>query len=568
MQPVDLTTLVAVCHELGNCLPARLEQVFQSDRHTLYLSLRTLEQKLWLQIAWHPQLARIHLSSPPPKQSDTFTFSQQIWHQVMGLALVKIALVSPWERVVDLQFAKRPDDPVLVHLYAEIMGKYSNVVLVNSNQEIISAAHQVSAKQSRVRPIQTGDRYALPPALLDNIPTVEEPIAHWQENLSLIPQPILKSLMSNYRGVSSSLGRSLLTRAEIAPHTPTDQLTPANWQKLHNAWQYWLHCLDAKDFQPARTSDGYTVLASVGQFTTANALIASYYQTIAASQEFQQLHSQIQQALHHHLQKLQIKAQSFADRLSQSDQAEAIKTHADLLMANIHSPALGQNIITINDFHSLVPITISLDPQLSIVQNAQALYKKYQKQKRAKVAIAPLLQETNQEIQYLHQVVTALGCLETGDVKSLQEIHQELCQQAYLKSDRPIITKKSKPEPPNCHRFTSPSGYEIWVGRNNYQNDQLTFKVASAYDLWLHTQEIPGSHVLLRLEPGAIAEPQDLQTAANLAAYYSQARHSDRVPVVFTKPQYVFKPKGAKPGMVVYQQEQIIWGQPTAVTPH
>ena len=574
MQPVDLTTLVAICHELGDYLPARLEQVYQRDRHTIYLALRTLEKKLWLLVSWHPQTARIHISLPPPPHPDTFTFSQQIWHQVTGLALVSINLVSSWERVIDLQFAKRPHDSIEAHLYVEIMGKYSNAILVNSANEIVTAAHQVSSKQSRVRPIQTGDRYELPPALMENIPNLSESLELWSDRLSLIPQPILKSLVTNYRGVSSALGRTLLTFAEIDSNSSTENLSPQNWHNLYQTWQEWLQCLENKQFKPEQTSDGYTVIGidhAHLSYASVNQLVQTYYGKITEKQEFQQLYDQVNQALRTHLKKLDTKAKSFQDRLIQSDQAENIKNHADLLMAHISDWEQGSHSITIPDFHTLEPVLIALDPQQNIIQNAQALYKKYQKQKRAKDAIAPLLAAVHQEIHYLQQVFTAVSYLELGDLKSLQEVQQELAQQGYLKSDRilkPQNKSKQKAEPIlNCHRFKSPSGFEIWVGRNNYQNDQLTFKFASDYDLWLHSQEIPGSHVLLRLEPGTVAETQDLQAAANLAAYYSQARLSDRVPVVFTKPKHVFKPKGAKPGMVIYRHEEVVWGQPTDVIP-
>ncbi|MEM7591326.1 MAG: NFACT RNA binding domain-containing protein, partial [Cyanobacteria bacterium P01_A01_bin.83] len=124
------------------------------------------------------------------------------------------------------------------------------------------------------------------------------------------------------------------------------------------------------------------------------------------------------------------------------------------------------------------------------------------------------------------------------------------------KADRKI-DQDSQP-----YRYTAPSGCEIWIGRNNRQNDILSFRTAVEYDLWFHTQEIPGSHVLLRLEPGAVPTEEDLQFTADLTAYYSQARESEQVPVIYTEPKHVFKPKGAKPGMVIYKEETVIWGRP------
>jgi len=146
------------------------------------------------------------------------------------------------------------------------------------------------------------------------------------------------------------------------------------------------------------------------------------------------------------------------------------------------------------------------------------------------------------------------------DLQTLAEIKEELIQQKYLKD--PQKQEQSRQEESKPHIYVSPSGFEVWVGRNNKQNDQLTFRIAGDYDLWFHTQEIAGSHVLLRLKPGTVAEDSDLQFTADLAAYYSRSRQSEQVPVVYTQPKFVYKPKGAKPGMVVYKKEKVLWGKP------
>jgi predicted ribosome quality control (RQC) complex YloA/Tae2 family protein len=147
----------------------------------------------------------------------------------------------------------------------------------------------------------------------------------------------------------------------------------------------------------------------------------------------------------------------------------------------------------------------------------------------------------------------------------LAEVREELIQQQYLAD--PDYRAPSK-EHTDFYRYKTPSGWELLVGRNNRQNELLTFRTAGSYDLWFHTQEIPGSHVLLRLEAGASPATQDLQFAANLAAYYSRARQSNQVPVVYTQPNHIYKPKGAKPGMVIYKHEQILWGSPQMAATH
>lgn len=261
MQPVDFTTLTAICAELRtDWLPARLEQVYQRDRYTLALALRTLDQRGWLTLSWHPQAARLCIGDAPPRTPDTFTFSQQLRHQLQGLALIGIQPVAPWERVVDLQFGQRPGDPALWHLYVEIMGNYSNVILTNQDHLVVTAAHQVSQQQSSVRPIQTGRPYELPPVLTSVAPSLEEPLHRWQERLSLIPGALKRNLLKNYRGLSSALVGAMVSAAGLDPEQSTDSLDAQQWQTLFDRWQDWLQALQQEQFQPGWLAQGYTVM--------------------------------------------------------------------------------------------------------------------------------------------------------------------------------------------------------------------------------------------------------------------------------------------------------------------
>ncbi|MFN9399420.1 MAG: NFACT family protein [Dolichospermum sp.] len=569
MQPLDFTALTAACSEIRtNWLPARTEQVYQRDRFTIAIALRTLKQRGWLDISWHPQAAHICISEPPPRHPDTFTFSQQLRHQLGGLALVAIEAISPWERVIDLQFAPRPGESALYHLYAEIMGKYSNVILTDASNEIITAAHQVSQQQSSVRPIQTGQNYEKPPKLTGKTPNLNESLERWQERVSLVPGEIKRQLLKSYSGLSSALLETMLLNAQILPDTNTDVLTPKDWQNLFECWQEWLQALESGQFKPAWTKNGYTVMGwgAVTPTKSIQELLYRYYSDHLNQQLFVQLRHQLIQKLANILAKLRIKAQTFSDRLQQSDQAEEYRQKADLLMANLHQWQPGMQNIILPDFETEKPILIALLPDKNAVQNAQKLYKQHQKLKRARGAVEPLLFAVQTEIDYLEQVEAAISQIDNyqnpEDLQALEEIRDELIDQKYLEDLEYRSRSSNDTLGTNFHRYRSPSGFEILIGRNNVQNDQLTFRVAGDYDLWFHAQEIPGSHVLLRLEPGTIAEEADLQFTANLAAYFSRGRQSDQVPVVYTQPKHVYKPKGTKPGLVVYKHETIIWGKP------
>jgi predicted ribosome quality control (RQC) complex YloA/Tae2 family protein len=569
MQPCDFTTLVASAGELrANWLPARIEQIYQRDRTHLYFALRTLDRRGWLTLSWHSQAARVCMGDPPPKEPDTFTFSDQLRHQIKGLALVAIEMISPWERVLDFQFARRPGDPILWHLYAEIMGKYSNAILANSENAIVTAAHQVTSDQSSVRPILTGQPYTVPPALTDPIPSLTESQERWQERVSLIPGTLRKNLLTNYRGLSSALVVSMAQAAGIDAQIMTDSLTELDWQELHQKWQEWLHILETGEFKPGWTETGYTVLGwgMTQPGGTLGKLLDRYYSDRFNEQEFKQLRHQLAQKLKNSLAKLRVKQQTFCDRLQQSDKADIYRQQADLLMAYLHQWQSGMKQITLNDFETENPIVIPLNPEKNAVQNAQALYKSNQKLKRARLAVEPLLAEVNAEIYYLEQVELALSQVveyqESADLIVLEEIRDELIDRQYLTAPQYRSHSSTNPTKHHFHHYTTPGGFELLVGRNNQQNDRLTFRIAGDYDLWFHTQEIPGSHVLMRLDPGSVPDETDLQFAADVAAYYSRATQSDRAPVVYTEPKNLYKPKGSKPGIVIYKHERILWGAP------
>jgi len=572
LQPVDFTTLTAACSEIrANWLPSRLEQVHQRDRYTIAVALRTLKHRGWLEISWHPQAAHICIGDPPPRKPDTFTFSQQLVHQLGGLALVAIEAIAPWERVINFQFARRPGETALYHLYAEIMGKYSNVILTDAKNEIITAAHQVSQQQSTVRPIQTGQSYETPPKLTNTTPSLSESQQRWQERVSLVPGAIKRQLLKSYSGLSAALLDTMLQVAIINPETATDTLNPDDWQRLFQRWQEWLQALEEQKFHPAWTNNGYTVMGwgGVAPVKDIQELVYRYYTDEQNQQVFSQLRHQLTQKLNNILAKLRLKADTFKKRLQQSEQADEYRQKADLLMAYLQQWEPGMKEIILADFDSGKPVAIALQPDKNAVQNAQSLYKQHQKLKRVKNAVEPLLAEVNGEIGYLEQVEDAIAQIDkyqtVEDLEALDEIREELIGQKYLEDPEYRNRTSNETASTNFRRYRTPSGFELLIGRNNRQNDYLTFRVAGDYDLWFHAQEIPGSHVLLRLEPGAVPEEADLQFTANLAVYYSRARQTDQAPVVYTEPKHVYKPKGAKPGIAIYKQERILWGQPQLV---
>jgi predicted ribosome quality control (RQC) complex YloA/Tae2 family protein len=577
MQQVDFTTLTATVRELQpDWIPARVETVYQRDRYTLALGLRTLDKRGWIAISWHPQAARIVLTDPPPRTPDTFTLSQQLRSVLGGLAMTEMEIVSPWERLVRLSFATRPGATAMYYLYVEPIGKYSNLTLTDADNVIITTAHQVNNKQSSVRTIETGRPYEVPPSLTDPMPSLEESIERWIERVSLIPDKLNQRLVRSYRGLSTILMNEMIVAAGLDPFQTTDTLDRSDWEKLFEYWQIWLRTLtqvDGYQFHPHLTPNGFSVMgwSDLGTpVATVNQAIETYYTRILDREAFTQLKHQLTQKLSTILAKLRLKANTFKTKLAESTGADEYRTNADLLMAHLQDWQPGMKQIILNDFETGEPVKIKLEPEKNAIQNAQFLYKRHQKLKRAKLAVDPLLAEVQAQIDYLEQVEESILQTEedsTNNVRemlqTLLEIKEELVNTGYFPTpDRLAKAELAETKP---RSLKTPSGFELLIGRNNRQNDLLTFKTATEYDLWFHAQEIAGSHGLLRITPGAVAQEEDLQFTANAVAYYSRARQSQAVPVVYTETKHVYKPKGAKPGMVIYKHEQIVWGHPQGI---
>ena len=361
----------------------------------------------------------------------------------------------------------------------------------------------------------------------------------------------------------------MVDHAGLKPTITTDAMSTTDWEAMHEAWHDWLCLFNTHQFQPGWQETGYTVTGwgSHEPEESVQQLISRYYNQVLTQQEITQCGHQLAQRLEGYLKKLNRKADDFRKRLQDSEQSDQLRQQADLLMAYQHQWQPGMTSISLADFETGEAVHIALDPTKNGVQNAQKLYKKHQKMKRSRDSLLPLLQDTEEEICYLEQVNEAIAQATRSSsddhLATLYEIRDELIQQGYVKPDQQRQGTRTKPT--NFYQYCSPNGFDILIGRNNRQNDELTFRLANDYDIWFHTQEIPGSHVLLRLTPGQIADDADLQCAADLAAHYSRARQSDQAPVIYTAPKQVFKPNGAKPGMVIYKQETVIWGYPQRI---
>ena len=545
LQAVDVTTLRAVLAEWRPLLlPSRFEKAQQASPQALQIGLRSLSGSHWLELSWQAEAARLHTIPPPPRQGDGSTLAQQLQHGLKGLALIEIQQQG-WERVVELGFARRPGEPVLRWLVVELMGRHSNLLLLDADRQVVALARQVKPQQSRLRPIGTGDPYQPPPPLAGEPPRLEESFGSWQRRLRLVPLPLQQALRDAYQGISPALLRQLLPCGwgELS----VDSISPEQWQQLWQGWRQWLEAVQMGRFSWQLEPAGYRCWAgSSGDTPTANPALAinqgmaAYFSEHLGAQLLVQQRQQLQHRLQATVERESRQASEQQALLDAVPEGEALQRRADALLSQ-------------------------LQPSRQCIEEAQKLYKTARKRRRSVAAITPRLELHRQRLASLE---ASLTYLEQAD--SLEQVGSLVAELEALLAERgqrkPAGGRQKRragaiegvPQPLELH---TPSGLPVQIGRNHRQNEWIAFRQARRGDLWFHAQELPGSHVVLKSSE-RLASDADLQAAADMAAHYSRGRGNRRVPVVMVPTEELQRIPGAAPGTVRHRGGSVLWGEP------
>ncbi|MCP9822248.1 NFACT family protein [Cyanobium sp. L1E-Cus] len=545
LQAVDVTTLRAVLAEWRPLLlPSRFEKAQQASPQALQIGLRSLSGSHWLELSWQAEAARLHTIPPPPRQGDGSTLAQQLQHGLKGLALIEIQQQG-WERVVELGFARRPGEPVLRWLVVELMGRHSNLLLLDADRQVVALARQVKPQQSRLRPIGTGDPYQPPPPLAGEPPRLEESFGSWQRRVRLVPLPLQQALRDAYQGISPALLRQLLPCGwgELR----VDSISPEQWQQLWQGWRQWLEAVQMGRFSWQLEPAGYRCWAgSSGDTPTANPALAinqgmaAYFSEHLGAQLLVQQRQQLQHRLQATVERESRQASEQQALLDAVPEGEALQRRADALLSQ-------------------------LQPSRQCIEEAQKLYKTARKRRRSVAAITPRLEQHRQRLASLE---ASLTYLEQAD--SLEQVGSLVAELEALLAER----GQRKPAGGRQKRragaieggaqpleLNTPSGLPVQIGRNHRQNEWIAFRQARRGDLWFHAQELPGSHVVLKSSERP-ASDADLQAAADLAAHYSRGRGNRRVPVVMVPSEELQRIPGAAPGTVRHRGGSVLWGEP------
>lgn len=573
----DSTVMAAVVAELSEKLTGgRISKIYQPEENEIALLLYAGGANHRLLISANARFARIHLTrlekkNPPAPPM----FCMLLRKYIEGGRITAIRQVGR-ERICRISIAVTDElgNPAEFVLVAEIMGKHSNIVLLGPQGRIVDAVRRVSEEVNRYRELLPGLTYVAPPPTGKLDPLELTPAILQERQAQAEAKPVGEFLLDTVDGLGPLLAREAAVRAGYSADFPAGAADPARLtaavQELAGPTEFEpCLLLDAegrlKDYHVLRLRS-WPGTVQTG-FGSVSAGLEAFYGRKEEADKVGALRGSLTKLVRDELGRVRRKHQLQAESLRTAENAEEYRIRGELITAHLWQIKKGDREVRVVNYYDPDggEMTIPLDEALTPAENAQACYRRYQKARSGKAMIEEQLEKSRLEAVYLEQVEASLQA--ATSMPDLEEIRRELQAEGYLgdkkeRKGKPGNEKKGEEKPAPPLTLHSTDGLEIWVGRNNRQNDYLTLKLAAPTDIWLHTKDIPGSHVILRVPPGREVPDRAIHEAAALAAYYSKARDSASVPVDYAFRKHVRKPSGARPGMVIYDNQKTLWVTP------
>lgn len=541
----------AMIHELNQTLQnGRVTKISQPYPNEVILTIRANRTNYPVLLSANPRYARFQITQIPYTNPAVPTnFTMMLRKYLEGTKLLKIKQLDN-DRVVYFEFLTRNElgDKLPLLLSAEIMGRYSNVILINqSTNKIIDTIKHVGMDQNRYRTLLPGATYRQPPTQNKENP-FEQDSNTFEELIQKYPnrEVLADNLLKQYQGISRDNALAL-----------ADKLHSSN--NFVQAFNDFL----AMTENPIPTMNGnnFSIFAdnpNDKKFTTLSEMLDVFYHTKANRDRVQQQGGQLLHVIRKNLQRNKKKLKKLSNELKATENADEYRIKGEVLTTYLYQIKRGMTKITLPNFYdNNKEITISLSNQLSPSQNAQKYFKKYQKLKNAVTFVNEQIELTKKEVAYLEEIQTQIELATPAD---LNDIKTELQQEGYIKKKQQKSKHSSRVKINKPESFIASDGTEILVGKNNLQNEKLTLHTAKKTDIWLHAKNIPGSHVIIKSN-----NPSDetLFEAAMLAAYFSKFRSSANVPIDYVQVKNIRKPNGSKPGFVIYEGQKTLTVTPT-----
>lgn len=571
---LDTLALQCITEELKNTIiGGRIEKVYQPERDEITLNIRTYTDSYKLTISASPTNPRIHFSSfnknnPPTPPM----FCMLMRKHISSGKIINIRNLD-CDRIVifDIESYNELGDLTVKHLIVEIMGRHSNVILTHDDMTIIDSVKHIDFTMSSVRQILPGGVYVIPP-VQDKVPILSDDIKNFHLFLPEASMRIDKLILSQIGGISPLTAREITYRTFRRCDIFTNDIE--SFDNLNKAIQNFPVC----EFKPCIITEKesgrvldfsaiditqYEGLADIKYYNSMSELLEDFYATKDSLERMKQKSADIVKLLNNNITKISKKITILSSTIEDAKNKDKYKKYGDLLTGNLYAIKTGDLYAKVTDYYSenLEEITVQLQPELTPAQNAQRYYKLYNKAKNAEIEAAIQLKNAKDDLEYLESTLQLVeSCTNEADINA---IRNELAEMGYLKVKR--NNKKQAVIASKPHHYLSSDGFDIYVGKNNTQNDKLTLKFANSSDIWFHTKKIHGSHVIIKLGIDKNVPDKTILEAAQLAAYYSKAKNSSNVPVDYTVVKNVKKPNGAKPGMVIYDSYNTIYVNPELI---
>lgn len=556
----------AISKELADSIElGKIEKVYQPGPEELLIHIHTRGGNVRLFMSCNSQSARVCLTEGTYTNPDQPpTFCMLLRKHLQGGRITAVRQKDS-ERIIeiDIEAQNEMGFSVCRRLIIEIMAKHSNIVLTDlESSKIIDAIKRVSIDINRYRQLLPGVIYEYPP---------EQDKIGFRDLTKTTGLPHdERGIMGRVGGISPAIAREMLGSskdgedAELISDQPAERLCEIVGSVSEGSYVPRVY-LDEdgspREFHIADLSelDGLETI----EFDSTSECVDYYFTNRDASNLVRQKSQPLLKLAQSALDKALLKKKKLSEDLLKAENSEQYRLYGELLTANIHAVEPGAKKVTVTNYYDGTDITIPLDEKINAAANAQRYFKKYSKAHTAIHEKQTQLEENEQDIAYLESVVQNIEKADT--VPLLESIRDEMEETGYAKRRAKAAQRKRKKEKPEPIRYELSDGTEVLVGRNNIENDWLSMKFASKTDVWMHTKDIPGSHVIIRLEDGrSVGDmPAELiYEAASIAAYHSKAQSSDNVPVDYVPVRYVKKPNGAKPGMVIFTHNQTVYVTP------
>ncbi len=569
---MDGLSIFAVCAELQCLVGGKVAKIQQPERETLLFTMRAGGSNERLLLCAHPQNTRVQLTDAVfTNPSDAPMFCMLLRKHV-GNAVVQSIEQINLDRVLRITFLAKDElgDPATLSLMIEMMGKHSNIIFVNEKGTILECARHVTASMSSMRIVLPGAVYEPPPSQ-DKINPFEAGEEAFREAISGTGS-VHKLLAGRFFGLSIDCARQMVAKWAGENEIQAQSLQEAERGALARFLFRFYAALREGHVQPTLVLNDTKSPVSLYPFEPSfperylkpmpsmSVALDALYSERDHMESLRRRSASLNRILQNHLERCYKKLAVFEQALQSEEDLEELRLYGELLSAQAYAMQRGLQSAKLINYYLDPPAEclIPLDEKISPQENAQRYFKRYQKGKAAKQLAAEQKRQTESEIAYLEGQLNNLAQC-SADVE-LAEIREEMIREGYIRPEAGKQKRQKTLASQPLHVYSS-DGCDIYIGKNNQQNDALTLHFAKGNDYWLHTKNIPGSHVLIRPKEEAVSE-QALREAAMLAAYFSKARASSSVPVDYCLRKYVKKPAGARPGMVIYTNQRTLFATP------